>query len=62
MADDTLTLTIRLHDPAEKQDATKSACWSTQKVQRSDLTMPADQFAAKYIIPAIKTLKNLKVT
>ncbi len=28
MAQDDLVLTIRVHDPIEKKDASKAACWT----------------------------------
>jgi hypothetical protein len=62
MPDDTLTLTIRLYDPQEKKDATKSACWAVVKVARVDLEMPAAQFIQKYIQPNLGSLKQLKLT
>lgn len=63
MADE-LTLTIRVHDPKEKKDATYSACWQTVKVPREDAqsgNLTADTFAINHIIPALKNLKNLKL-
>jgi hypothetical protein len=62
MPDDTLTLTIRLHDPQEKKDATKSACWAVVKVPRTDLAISASEFMQKYIQPNLGSLKQLKLT
>jgi len=53
MPDDVLTFTLRIHDPAEKKDAAKSTAWSTVPVFRSDLSLPLDEFIAKYVKPAI---------
>ncbi len=61
MADE-LVLTIRVHDPAEKQDATLSACWQTIRIDRAAISLPADVFAQEFVIPALKQLKNLKLT
>ena len=47
-----LTLTIRIYDPDEKQDASKSAAWSIVQVPREDLALPHDAFTAKHITPA----------
>lgn len=57
--DDTLTLTIRLHDPKEKTDPKKSAQWATVKVSRGDLGLPKNQFVEKYVEPALGEIKNL---
>ena len=57
--EDTLTLTIRLHDPKEKNDPKKSAQWATVKVFRGDLQLSKSQFIAKYVEPALANLKNL---
>jgi hypothetical protein len=53
MENDTLTLTIRLHDPKEKLVVMKSAVWVTLQVPRSDLALPAGEFAAKYFADAV---------
>ena len=62
MPDDTLTLTIRLHDPQEKTDSKKSACWMVVKVDRKDITLAVDAFLAKYVTPNLKQINNLKLT
>ena len=62
MPEDTLTLTIRLHDPKEKKDATKSATWTIVKVSRPDLSLTAAEFVAKYVTPNLGNLKQLKLT
>jgi len=61
MADE-LLLTIRVHDPSEKTDASKSACWQTVKIDRASIDLPAATFAVKFIVPVLKQLKNLRVT
>lgn len=62
MPDDSLTLTIRVHDAQEKMDATMSSCWAVVKVDRADIQMPVADFVAKYVTPELKSLKNLKLT
>lgn len=62
MADE-LTLTIRVHDPKEKRDASMSACWVVVKVDRTDAqggaALSEEAFVAKYVNPALSRLKNL---
>ena len=60
MPEDTLTLTVRLHDPKEKNDAALSACWATVKIPRGDLELSAEDFAKKYIVPLVDQLENKK--
>ena len=62
MAEDLLTLTIRVHDPKEKQDAALSASWVAVAIPRAAITLPAAEFAAKYVVPALKKLTTLKLT
>lgn len=62
MPDDSLTLTIRVHDPQEKLDATMSACWVVVKVDRADVQMQVADFVAKYVSANLQSLKNLKLT
>ena len=57
--DDSLTLTIRLHDPKEKKDPKKAAQWVTVKVYRGDLSLPKQEFIQKYIAPKLAEIKNL---
>ena len=57
--EDTLTLTLRLHDPKEKLDAEKSASWAIVQVARGDLASGEDEFIARYITPALRQLKQL---
>lgn len=59
MPDDSLTLTLRLHDPKEKTDPKKSAQWSTRKVSREDLKLPQAEFIAKYLAPMLGELGHL---
>jgi hypothetical protein len=59
MADD-LVLTVRLHDPKEKQDATLSAHWVTQKIPRSDMHMSKEDFVAKYLAPVFDQFAKFK--
>lgn len=56
---DTLTFTLRLHDPAEKKDASKSTSWVVVKVAREDLKLSKDAFVAKYVTPNLGELKQL---
>jgi len=60
---DELTLTIRVHDPKEKRDASMSACWAVVKVERADVqgdaALSAFAFVKKYVTPALSQLKNL---
>lgn len=62
MAQDDLTLTLRVHDPKEKDDATLSASWAVVQVARADILLPVDDFIAKYLKPALATIKNLKLS
>jgi hypothetical protein len=62
VAEDTLTLTIRLHDPKEKTDAAKSASWAVVQVDRGDLGMAKADFMAKYVTPALTQLTQLRLT
>lgn len=57
MPEDNLTLSIRLHDPAEKKDANKSTGWVVAQIPRADLAMSLDDFVEKYVKPAF--LANL---
>lgn len=61
MPADELTLTIRVHDPKEKKDATKSACWETVKIDRAAISLSADVFCQQFVVPALKKIKNLKL-
>jgi hypothetical protein len=60
MPDDTLTLTVRLHDPKEKKNALMSASWVVVKVPRADLQLAAGAFAAKHIVPNLGSLAQIK--
>jgi len=62
MADDSYILTIRIHDPKEKNDSKKAAVWIAVKVDRADAvgTLTEKQFNDKYIVPALSQLTNLK--
>ena len=63
MPDDDLTLTVRLHDPKEKRDATKAAVWHVVKVPRADLQLADQDFAAHHLLPAVPViLKPHKVS
>jgi len=55
---DTLTLSLRLHDPKEKKDAAKSTRWAVVDVPRTDLVLPFEEFMAQYVIPAFKKLEH----
>jgi len=52
MSDDTLTLTVRIHDPKEKRDASKSTVWTVADVPRSDLQLTPEEFAALWLAPS----------
>jgi hypothetical protein len=56
MPEDKLTLTIRLHDPAEKKDPKKSTAWIVADVPRADLELPLDEFCERYGKPAFQQL------
>jgi len=58
---DTLTLTLRLHDPKEKQNAALAASWVVIEVDRADLALDPLDFAAKYVLPAVPQLEHFKV-
>lgn len=55
---DTLTLTLRLHDPKEKKNAKLAASWVIVQVPRADLTLSPPEFAAKHLIPAVEQLEH----
>lgn len=59
---DTLTFTLRLHDPAEKKDAAKSTSWVVVKVAREDLKMDEGHFIEKYVRPSLKEITQLELT
>lgn len=50
---DTLTLTLRIHDPAEKKDAKKSTVWIVAEVSRDAIGMTQADFIEHYIRPAL---------
>jgi hypothetical protein len=53
MPQNTLTFTLRLHNPAEKKDAAKSTAWSVIEVPREDFKLPKADFLAKYVEPGL---------
>jgi len=55
---DTLTLSIRLHDPKEKKDATKSTRWAVVEVPREDLKLSDSDFFSKHVAPALSKLER----
>jgi hypothetical protein len=59
-APDHLTLTLRLHDPKEQQNAALAASWVVIEVNRADLGMEPLDFAAKYLLPAVSQLEHFK--
>ena len=61
MADDTLTLTLRLHDAKERKNPALSASWAVIAVPREDLQMNAAEFIAKHIAPHLVKLTQLKL-
>lgn len=58
---DTLTLTIRLHDPKEKKDPELSASWAVIEVPREDLEIGLADFLEKHVTPHLLKLKQLKL-
>ncbi len=62
MSKDCLTLTIRVHDPREKQDLALSASWVTIQIPREHVEMSTAEFAAKYLHPALAKITNLKLS
>jgi hypothetical protein len=62
MQKDTLTLTIRLHDPLEKQDAAKATSWVVIEVDRESLAMSVDELLERYFRPALPQLRQLKIS
>lgn len=54
MPDDKLTFSIRIHDPAEKKDPTKSTAWFVRDVPRADLALTIDEFLEKHVKPAFE--------
>jgi hypothetical protein len=58
---DTLTLTIRLHDPQEKKVPERSASWVVIKIARADLAMDGVEFMNKYIVPHLGKLTQLQL-
>lgn len=62
MANEDLTLTLRLFDPTEKTDAAKRAGWATIVVSREDISLPIQQFLDKYIVPKLAELKALSLS
>lgn len=49
---DTLTLSVRLHDPKERRDIRKSAVWHVVKIPRAALSLTEEDFAANHLAPA----------
>ena len=59
---DRITLTLRIHDAAEKQDEAKSASWIAIEIERADLGMAKQDFIAKYVLPNLDSLKLLALS
>lgn len=57
---DELTLTIRIHDPKEKQDEQHSTVWVVIKVKREDLQLAPYLFAELYLAPAAEQLLAIR--
>jgi hypothetical protein len=53
---DTLTLTVRLHDPKERLDPKKAAVWHTVKIPRADLDLSEADFLAKHLTEAVPVI------
>lgn len=61
MAADDYTLTIRVHDPLEKTDHTKSAEWVTISLKRGEIAeMTQQDLIDRYLKPAVANLHILK--
>lgn len=58
---DRLKLTIRLHDPREKKDAKLSSSWVRIDVPREDMALTPEDFATKYLVPAVPQLEHFKM-
>lgn len=56
---DTLTFSIRIHDPKEKKVADKSTDWASVEVPREDLTLPRAEFIAKWVEPTLATMTKI---
>jgi hypothetical protein len=56
MLPDSLTLTVRLHDPAEKTHAHKSTAWEVLEIPRQDLQLPRTEFFEKHVTPALNKI------
>jgi hypothetical protein len=56
---DTLTFSIRIHDPKEKKVAEKSTDWKAIEVPREDLTLPKAEFIAKWVEPMLSTMTKI---
>jgi hypothetical protein len=59
-AKDTLTLTLRLYDPKEKENAALAASWVVIEVPREDLSLAPVDFTAKYLLGAVAELEHFK--
>jgi hypothetical protein len=56
---DRITLTLRLHDSAEKKDAAKSTSWAVVEIPREDLALSKAEFFEKHVAPAMDKLIQL---
>jgi hypothetical protein len=56
---DTLTFTVRIHDPKEKKNPELSTAWAAVEVPREDLSLPKAEFIAKWIEPALSTMTKI---
>ena len=61
MPQDDLTLTIRVHDPLEKDDHEMAASWGVIKIAREHVEMPMEDFVNEYVVPVLHQIKNLKL-
>jgi len=57
---DTLTLTLRLWDPKEKNNPKLAASWVTVQVPREDLQLSPPEFASKHLLEAVAQLEHFK--
>lgn len=56
---DTLTVSVRIHDPQERKNAEKSTRWVILEVPREDLQLSDEDFLAKWIAEAVAHIKKI---
>lgn len=55
---DTLTLSLRIHDAAERKNPAKSTGWSVLDVPREDFKLSDAEFLAKNIAPLLAAIRE----